>query len=74
MAKAIDEKELAKELKKHDSALLKKVASQAEQGKDFVLDDKGYGPGVIHESVWKKHKKGAEGYVADYESYEEGES
>lgn len=67
MAKAIDEAELAKELKKHDSALIKKAARQAEQGKDFVLDEHGYGPGVVPEAAWKKQKKaGSDVAVADY--------
>ena len=67
MARAIDEKELAKELKKHDSALLSKAATQAASGKDFTLDERGYGPGVVPESFWKKAKKTAEGKVPDYE-------
>ena len=67
MAKAIDEKELAKELRKHDSALLSKAATQASAGKDFILDENGYGPGIVPESFWKKSKKDAEGNVPDYE-------
>ena len=67
MAKAIDEAELAKELKKHDSAVITKATSQAEKGKDFNLDEHGYGPGVVPESVWKKQKKaGSDVAVPDY--------
>ena len=66
MARAVDEAVLEKELQKNDSAVLKKAEKQAIEGKDLVLDP--HGPGLVPETIWKKHKRGAEGNVPDYVS------